>query len=53
MARYVIRRLIQSVFLLLGIATFNFVILHLAPGGPELVARRPASAERLRRAAAA
>ena len=41
MTRYVVRRLIQSVFLLVGIATFNFVILHLAPGGPELVAEDP------------
>ncbi len=41
MTRYVIRRLIQSVFLLIGVATFNFVILHLAPGGPELVSEDP------------
>jgi len=41
MTRYVVRRLIQSVFLLIGIATFNFVILHLAPGGPELVSEDP------------
>jgi len=41
MTRYVVRRIIQSVFLLIGIATFNFVILHLAPGGPELVSEDP------------
>ncbi len=41
MTRYVVRRLIQSVFLLIGVATFNFVILHLAPGGPELVSEDP------------
>jgi len=41
MTRYIVRRLIQSVFLLIGVATFNFVILHLAPGGPELVSEDP------------
>ncbi|MFB0546561.1 MAG: ABC transporter permease [Anaerolineae bacterium] len=34
MRRYVIRRSIQSVFLLLGISIISFSLMHLAPGGP-------------------
>jgi peptide/nickel transport system permease protein len=34
MQRYVIRRAIQSVFLLLGISIISFSLMHLAPGGP-------------------
>jgi peptide/nickel transport system permease protein len=32
--RYVVRRLIHSVFLLLGVTLLSFVIMRLAPGGP-------------------
>ena len=34
MLRYIIRRLIQSVFLLLGITILSFTLQRLAPGGP-------------------
>ena len=34
MTRYVVRRLIQSVFLLLGVTIISFVIMRVAPGGP-------------------
>lgn len=34
MKRYVIRRAIQSIFLLLAITVIGFVLMHLAPGGP-------------------
>ncbi len=34
MKRYVIRRSIQSVFLLLGISIISFSLMHLSPGGP-------------------
>lgn len=34
MTRYIIRRLIQSFFLLLGITALSFTLQHLAPGGP-------------------
>jgi peptide/nickel transport system permease protein len=34
MAGYVVRRLLQAVPLLLGIATITFLIIHLAPGDP-------------------
>jgi peptide/nickel transport system permease protein len=39
--RFVIRRLIQSVFLLLGITVITFTISHLAPGGPETLLEDP------------
>lgn len=35
MKRFIIRRLIQSFFLLLGISFLSFCLIHLAPGGPE------------------
>lgn len=41
MGRYVIRRLIQSVFLLLGISLLTFTITRLAPGGPETLIEDP------------
>jgi peptide/nickel transport system permease protein len=34
MQRYVIRRLIQSFLILLGISIISFALMHLAPGGP-------------------
>ncbi len=34
MTRYTLRRLIQAIPLLLGIATITFVVIHLAPGDP-------------------
>ena len=41
MLRYVIRRLIQSVFLLLGITIIAFTLQRLAPGGPASFAEDP------------
>lgn len=41
MGRYVVRRLIQSVFLLLGISLLTFTITRLAPGGPETLIEDP------------
>lgn len=41
MTRFIIRRLIQSVFLLLGITLLTFVISHLAPGGPATLLEDP------------
>ena len=32
--RYVIRRILQAVPLLLGIIILNFLLIHLAPGDP-------------------
>ena len=53
MTRFVIRRLIQSCFLLLGITLITFVITRLAPGGPETMLEdpniRPEYLEQLRR----
>jgi peptide/nickel transport system permease protein len=37
LGRYVTKRLVASVGLVLVVATLNFVIIHLAPGGPETV----------------
>jgi peptide/nickel transport system permease protein len=34
MGRYVVRRSIQSLFLILGISLLSFVLMHAAPGGP-------------------
>ncbi len=34
MQRYVVRRSIQSVFLLLAVSIISFALIHLAPGGP-------------------
>lgn len=34
MSTYIVRRLIQSVFILFGLSIIFFVILHLTPGGP-------------------
>jgi peptide/nickel transport system permease protein len=36
LARYVVRRAIQSVFLLLGVTFIGFAIMRVAPGGPSL-----------------
>jgi peptide/nickel transport system permease protein len=41
LARYLTRRLIQSVFLMLLITVLNFVIMRLAPGGPAQFADDP------------
>jgi peptide/nickel transport system permease protein len=34
MATYIVRRLIQSAFILVGLSFIFFVILHITPGGP-------------------
>ncbi len=34
MKRFVLRRLAQSVFLLVGVSVIGFALMHLAPGGP-------------------
>jgi peptide/nickel transport system permease protein len=34
MSKYVVRRVIQSIFLLLGISIISFLLVHIAPGGP-------------------
>jgi len=39
--RYIVRRIIQSIFLLLGISLIAFVIPRLAPGGPAAVSEDP------------
>ena len=41
LTRYVVRRLIQAVFLMLLITVLNFVIMRLAPGGPVQFAEDP------------
>jgi len=41
MARFIIRRIIQSFFLLLGITMITFVITRMAPGGPETLLEDP------------
>lgn len=41
MARFIIRRIIQSFFLLIGITMITFVITRLAPGGPETLLEDP------------
>jgi peptide/nickel transport system permease protein len=41
LTRYVVRRLIQAVFLMLLITVLNFVIMRLAPGGPAQFADDP------------
>lgn len=41
MGRYVIRRLIQSFFLVIGISMITFTITRLAPGGPETLIEDP------------
>jgi peptide/nickel transport system permease protein len=41
MTRFIIRRLIQSCFLLIGISIAAFVLLHIAPGGPTAFAEDP------------
>jgi len=41
LTRYVVRRLIQAVFLMLLITILNFVIMRLAPGGPAQFAEDP------------
>ena len=41
LTRYVVRRLIQAVFLMLLITLLNFVIMRLAPGGPAQFAEDP------------
>jgi len=41
MTRYIIRRAIQSLFILLGVTTLTFTLVHLAPGGPEAYAEDP------------
>jgi peptide/nickel transport system permease protein len=41
MGRFIIRRVIQSFFLLLGITLITFVITRLAPGGPETLIEDP------------
>lgn len=41
MGRFIIRRIIQSLFLLLGISLITFVITRLAPGGPATLIEDP------------
>lgn len=41
MGRFIIRRIIQSFFLLIGISLITFVITRLAPGGPETLIEDP------------
>ncbi len=41
MTRFIVRRLIQSCLLLLGITLITFVISHLAPGGPTTLLEDP------------
>jgi peptide/nickel transport system permease protein len=38
MTRYVVRRLIQSIFLLIGVTILSYAIMRIAPGGPALFA---------------
>ncbi len=50
MAKYVVRRLLQMIPLLLGISIINFAIMHLAPGDPVLLlAERNATPEEIAR----
>lgn len=51
MTRFVVRRAIQSVFLMLAVMTFSFFLIHLTPGGPEaaLMQNPRVSAETLQR----
>jgi peptide/nickel transport system permease protein len=50
-ARFVVRRLIQSAFLVLAVMTASFFLIHLTPGGPEtaLMQNPRSSAETLQR----
>jgi peptide/nickel transport system permease protein len=41
LTRYIVRRLIQTVFLMLLITLLNFVLMRLAPGGPAQFAEDP------------
>ncbi len=41
MARFIVRRVIQSVLILFGVATLNFMVMRLAPGGPEAFSEDP------------
>ena len=53
MTRFVVRRLLGAIPLVLGIATILFFILSLAPGDPALLYARPGmSADRARTAPA-
>ena len=41
MTYFIIRRLIQSFFLVLGITLMSFVLLHVTPGGPQTFTENP------------
>jgi peptide/nickel transport system permease protein len=41
MTHFIVRRVIQSLFLLLGVTILSFVILHVAPGGPAAFTENP------------
>ncbi len=41
MTRFILRRVIQSFFLLIGITVLTFAIIHLAPGGPATLLEDP------------
>src|SRR3954462_10706509 len=41
MTQYIIRRAIQSIFILLGVTTMTFLLVHLAPGGPGAFTENP------------
>jgi peptide/nickel transport system permease protein len=49
--RFIIRRLLQSAFLVFAVMTFSFFLIHLTPGGPEtaLMQNPRVSAETLQR----
>lgn len=47
MARYIVKRLLQAIPLLLGIAVVTFVIIHVAPGDPIDVFLRPELQDRV------
>ena len=51
MTRFIVRRLIQSAFLVYAVMTFSFFLIHLTPGGPEtaLMQNPRVSAETLQR----
>ena len=50
MARYLIRRILQSIPLLIRVSMISFAIIHLAPGGPRMAYEDPrqTAADRLR-----
>ena len=41
MGRYILRRLLQAIPLLILLSLFMFILIHLMPGGPEAVLFNP------------